>query len=242
MALLVDSTSNSSSNYPQINIPVTGELAIHPLSVAHWTLQTDNVILAGIAFRTATSFGPATYCNSANGYVIEEYDGTNDPIAKVGTAVVGSWQLWGGVFNSLSSRTVYHPDGSSVTESATTVTVNNLLSRVKICDYAHNAGTAIAEVAAWSCELAPSDYAAMRQGKNPSAIQPNNLLFYFPLRGDLRDYGPRALPIVGRGTWDRSTAKYTGHPPVEPRSRLHRMLRGAAVPPSNPRPRITMVM
>ncbi len=71
----------------------------------------------------------------------------------------------------------------------------------------------VAEFACWTGLLGAGEIAQLYAGANPSTIQPGILQFYYPLRGDLNDFGSQHLSLASVGG---AVATYIDHPPVNP--------------------------
>lgn len=221
MALLTAAGNGTAkTNYPVAAFPATDMQSLYPLSVWHWTRQPDTTsTIAPFALNDATNQGFDSYWsnNSAAGgmfYYIEQYASPADGFAKYSFAPqAGTWYGWGGTYGSASARTVVAPDGSAASD-ATVVSGSATLSNLRMAMVGLTTH-AMAEFAAWNAELSAADFARLRQGANPASIRPDRLLWYFPLRNDVRDHGPLQLQVTGVGTWDKATAAYTDHPRVQ---------------------------
>lgn len=71
----------------------------------------------------------------------------------------------------------------------------------------------IAEYAVYRGVLGTADVQKLWNGANPLNVQPGILQAYFPLRGDLKDYGPRHTGLTPIGG---AVATFVDHPPVAP--------------------------
>lgn len=221
MGLLIAAGNNTAkTNYPLAAFPATDMQSMYPLSVWYWTRQPDAATtFQPFALNDASNNGfDSYYLGSGTFYRLEQFKNPADGLASYATAPQPNvWQGWGGVYASASSRTLVAPDGGTASD-ATNVAGAVVLSNLRLAVLGATAH-ATAEFAAWNAELSTDDFASLRRGANPATIRPGRLLWYFPLRNDLRDYGPLKLQVTGVGTWDKATAAFTNHPAVR---MLHR--------------------
>lgn len=97
-----------------------------------------------------------------------------------------------------------------------------------------------AEVVFGSGIITQQQITLLASGQNPLTIAGLGILAYFPLRGDLSDFGPRRIGLQQSAAF---APVWGDHPPVQPHQRRRRIpLRasGVVVPPPAARPRITV--
>jgi hypothetical protein len=185
------------------------------------------------------------YFDGAGGlYVWDQNDGGSFAQGSGGPAVLNTWQHYFGFFPSLSTRFNYL-NGVQTSQENTTLALPQTLDCFIVgtlqASYL-DTNRLVAEAVFGRGNVDISQIQQLAQGANPLAVLPKQILAYFPLRGDLRDLGPRQaglMPIGGAVTL------FGEHPPVAlpPRRRLLPGSGAVVVPPptGNPRPRITMV-
>lgn len=110
----------------------------------------------------------------------------------------GIWYNICGVFNSISSRTIY-VNGSNTATNTTTVNSVNPATKVTISALRYTSGSGgtnlftqylngeIAEVGIWSAALTAAEIASLANGMTCDKVRPQNLVFYAPLVRDLVD-------------------------------------------------------
>jgi hypothetical protein len=70
----------------------------------------------------------------------------------------------------------------------------------------------VAECAIWMAELGTFEVSQLLSGANPLTVKPDKLVCYFPLRYNLRDYGPRGMSLL---CLTAAAPVFSDHPPVQ---------------------------
>lgn len=126
--------------------------------------------------------------------------------------IAQKWNHAAGVFTSATSRTAFLNGGR-----ATTVTNNIVptgLDRTNIGSFwdVTNQGFfpgLIAEVGIWNCALTASEVLALASGVLPSAVRPDSLVMYLPLRENTFDYSR-----FGNFLTNTAAVRNSDHPPL----------------------------
>lgn len=154
-------------------------------------------------------------------YTFADYGDISQPVQA------GLWYFGAAIYREESYRSALvtrYGDLNSPGDSAdatstllaspfTHVTVGSVQPSVGNLD--SNAGTYLAECALWDCELGLYDMLELAQGRSPLRVGARDALcHYFPLRGDLRDYGNTGVGLRDVGTTPYSIT-YADHPPID---------------------------
>lgn len=154
-------------------------------------------------------------------YIFSPYGGVNTT-----TAPVNVWWFGAVTYPSLSSRfasiwqagviskyPALSNTGAVIASPFTHVMVSSV--QPAIGDLG-STGTYLAECCYWDAELGYADIAALAQGASPLSIGPrNSLIDYWPLRGDLKNWGTSEVGLqeIGTAPYPRTWGE---HPPVMP--------------------------
>ena len=234
MALL-----GGSSATQYLGRPLAFSSSARPFTITGWFRQTaaNPTMLGGLTNLSGGSQYAALLMYSAAGNsnlaaVADEKDsaGTEQYIFNYygGASTVGAplnvWWFGAVTYNGLSLRNAFlqkaggggpginmNSTGANVASPYTHFTVGSLPNVSG--DYATSA-VSMAEICLWTTDLGLSDLAALAQGASPLDIGPRgNLLSYYPLRGDLKDYGLAQVNLQDLGT-AAYPLQFTDHPPV----------------------------
>ena len=148
-------------------------------------------------------------------------------------APLNIWYFGAVVYPSLTSRTAYvfnqkmaaplvqTGTGTVSTVNFTNFTIGSVEPAAGDLSVMH-----LAEVAVWNSVLSASDVGKLAQGMNPLRVGAHgSLMSYYPLRGDVKDYGPMRTGLYNLGT-AQYPMNFIDHAPVEsaPMSRQYDFL------------------
>ncbi len=188
-AIVKGATTYTSTGYSyfQGTVPVTAA----PFTMACWFNVTD--ITAGHCLMSLGDFNTNNYhFMAANGDVasdpircITKAGGADNIATSTAAYSASTWQHACAVFASSSSRTIYLNGGNSATNtgSASPTGIDYIaIGRIRVSNNWFNTytGGTYAEAAIWSAALSADDIAALNNGFRPSAVRPQNLVFYVP--------------------------------------------------------------
>lgn len=183
-----------------------------PLTLACWFNPSASWASQGCLFSLSVSttserveliagYNPNVLYVYANDNVTGDYD------ASTANFSLGTWQHAAAVFASATSRSIYLSGGNKATNT-TNITVDTLnqltLGFVRGNVNSYYYWGLMAEPAAWDVALTDDQIAELAKGYSPLMVQPENLVFYAPLRRGVYDVFGRALTDSG--------SDYAAHP------------------------------
>ena len=187
---------NGTSQYLNTaSAPVTAA----PLTLAAWfypDTDTTNYALLSITDNIEASgnrFG-ITALGAAAGdpiQVFTQVGGTTGAANSTAAFTSGAWNHACGVFESVTSRTVYLNAGNSATNN-TSLTPSGV-DRIRIAARFLSGLPALyfdgrlAEVGIWNAALTAAEVASLAKGMTCDKVRPQSLVFYAPLVRDLQD-------------------------------------------------------
>jgi len=193
----------------------TEAAANEPFTVSIW-FKPDNVTAMCSLFEEDDTGGGNMFLLDAAGNV------AGDPIRclayKAGWAVAsttsgyaaGSWQHACGVWTADDSRSVYLDGGSKGTNTASKTVTG--ITQMLVGRYGANYFDGkLAELAVWDVALSDAEVANLAAGTNPTSVQADHLVGYWPLLTDANDdIGSNNLTLAGSPDFDAED-----HPEIE---------------------------
>ena len=204
---------NGSSQYLYT---ATVPVAAPALTLAAWFKSTSDAIA-----QTIACIGDHDTSNLHVGNMAAMGSVAGDPIqAQTRSAAANGWantssgfdaNVWTHaccVFAATNSRSAYINGGSgnTTTTDVATITADELSVGVKTRDIpqAYFSGR-LAHLAVWNVALSEVNIAALAAGADPSGVDADHLVAYWPLYNDANDdKGTNHLTAVGSPTWDEA--------------------------------------
>ena len=193
---------------------------VRPFTLTGWIFYpaaaygtTQPAILFGSS--ASSGAGAQIYISGSGNSAAGDYDGTNYHEA-LQVMPQGRWAFVMATFSDMNDRTVQNSNGpdsiTGVVNAASYLQFFVGLSAASTA--AASTGMKFAECAIWQGALGQAEYIALAAGSNPLRIKSSaQLQAYWPLRDNLREYGPRGIGLSPVGN---ATAVFSDHPQVLP--------------------------
>lgn len=204
---------NGSTGWVARNLGIEAELS-SGYTMMVWMRVPTGVSATGLVWGGGGFIHSALYATTGgDGYFFDDVD--NAFFDSTTTVFQTHNSTWVPVIYSKASQsqgTLYVGPGPTTAVRSGTANTAQTLTAVYIGQdetgtVGLTATQSLAEAAIWSGPLGPTEIGMLLAGANPLTV--GRLICYFPLRNDLRDYGPRGLSLIG------AAPVFTDHPPVQ---------------------------